>query len=356
MPVSVAFIKELENVDPQLRRVLLNLLEEFERQREESVTKKEFNELKEIVRDLGKSIKELTEAQKHIEKRLLDFEKRNNENFARVWQSIQELTEAQKKSEERISALEIAVKELTEAQRNTEKRLEEFEKRSSEEFARVWQSIKELTEAQKRTEKRLEEFEKRTSEEFSRVWQSIQELTEAQKKSEERISALEIAVKELTEAQKRTEQEIAQLVRRMDAFEVRLERVEDRLEGISNSVGYSLENKTYKELPRLLKDRYGLKVEGRLIRRYFRIGRKDIQINIYGKAKKNTKEILILGECKVRPSRKEISRFEKYASKITEKEGFSESLLVLVAHDFLPSIEELLKERNIAYFWSYELE
>ena len=296
MPVSVAFIKELENVDPQLRRILINLLEEFERQREESVTKKEFNELKEIVKDLGKSIQELTEAQKQTEKRLLDFEKKNDENFAKVWQSIQELTEAQKS------------------------------------------------------------FEKRTSEEFARVWQSIQELTEAQKKAEERISALEVAVRELTEAQKRTEEEIARLAKRMEAFEVRLEKVEDRLEGISNSVGYSLENRAYKALPALLEERYGLAVKDRLIRRYFRIGRKDIQINIYGKAQKNAKEVLILGECKVRPSRKEIFRFEKYASKITEKEGFSESFLVLVAHDFLPQIEELLKERNIAYFWSYELE
>jgi len=328
MPVSVAFIKELENVDPQLRRILINLLEEFERQREESVTKKEFNELKEIVKDLGKSIQELTEAQKQTEKRLLDFEKKNDENFAKVWQSLQELTEAQKS----------------------------FEKRTSEEFARVWQSIQELTEAQKSTEKRLEAFEKRTSEEFARVWQSIQELTEAQKKAEERISALEVAVRELTEAQKRTEEEIARLAKRMEAFEVRLEKVEDRLEGISNSVGYSLENRAYKALPALLEERYGLAVKDRLIRRYFRIGRKDIQINIYGKAQKNAKEVLILGECKVRPSRKEIFRFEKYASKIIEKEGFSESFLVLVAHDFLPQIEKLLKERNIAYFWSYELE
>jgi len=70
MPVSVAFIRELEEVDPKLRRVLLSLLEELERQREESVTKKEFNELKEIVRDIGKTVKELAEAQKRTEEEI----------------------------------------------------------------------------------------------------------------------------------------------------------------------------------------------------------------------------------------------------------------------------------------------
>ncbi len=45
MPVSVSFIKRLESVDPQLRGVLIAMLEEIERQREESITKQEFNEL-----------------------------------------------------------------------------------------------------------------------------------------------------------------------------------------------------------------------------------------------------------------------------------------------------------------------
>ena len=70
MSVSVAFIRELENIDPKFRNVLLRMLEEIERQREDSVTKKEFNELKEIVRDLGKTVKELAEAQKKTEEEL----------------------------------------------------------------------------------------------------------------------------------------------------------------------------------------------------------------------------------------------------------------------------------------------
>ncbi len=35
MPISVSFIKRLESVSPELRQVLIDLLEEVERQRED---------------------------------------------------------------------------------------------------------------------------------------------------------------------------------------------------------------------------------------------------------------------------------------------------------------------------------
>ncbi len=131
MPFSVEFIKKLERTTPELREVLLSLLEELERQREVSVTRKEF----------------------------LEFARQTEENFQKVWQAIRELTEAQKKSEQRISRLEKAVEELAEAQRRTEQRLNE------------------LAEAQKRTEERLNE------------------LAEAQKRTEEEIKSLSIGLK-----------------------------------------------------------------------------------------------------------------------------------------------------------------
>jgi len=52
MPVSIALVRKLEEIEPRLREVLFAILEEIEQQREETVTKKEFNELKEIIREL----------------------------------------------------------------------------------------------------------------------------------------------------------------------------------------------------------------------------------------------------------------------------------------------------------------
>ena len=118
---------------------------------------------------------------------------------------------------------------------------------------------------------------------------------------------------------------------------------------------YELANISYKALPRLLRERYGLEIEGKLIRRYVPVGRKEIQVNIYGHARKDGRRLLVLGECKVRPSCREIERFEKYARRIAEGENV-EPFLVFVSHDFPPKIEKLLQDKGIAYFWSYELE
>ena len=199
----------------------------------------------------------------------------------------------------------------------------------------------------------LEEIEKQQEErvtkyEFRELKEIVADLAQAQKKTEQRLDSLAQKVNELAEAQKRTEQEIYRLVKRMDVFE-------DRLEGISNSVGYSLENRTYKALPKILSQKYGIKVTGRLLRKYFPIGKKNIQINIYGHGKRNGEDIVIIGECKVRPSKREITRFKKYAEKVAELEG-KKPFYLFVAHDFPPEIEEFLRANNIPYIWSYELE
>jgi len=206
--------------------------------------------------------------------------------------------------------------------------LEEIERQQKErvtkdEFRELKEIVADLAEAQKKTEQR------------------INELADAQKKTEQRIN-------ELADAQKKTEEEIYKLVRRMDIFE-------DRLEGISNSVGYSLENKAYKSLPKILSQRYNINVIDRLLRKYFLIGKKNIQVNIYGHGRRNGEDIVIIGECKVRPSKREIVRFKKYAQKIAETER-KRPFYVFVAHDFPPDIEEFLKLNDILYIWSYELD
>ncbi len=88
---STTLIRKISELEPPVRETIL-LMEEMERERtrwEESVTKTEFNKLKEIVRELGKSVNELAEAQKRSEERLGRLEK-----------IVQELAEAQKRTEE----------------------------------------------------------------------------------------------------------------------------------------------------------------------------------------------------------------------------------------------------------------
>ncbi len=161
------------------------------------------------------------------------------------------------------------------------------------------------------------------------------------------VQELSQKVNELAEAQRKTEEELKKLA----AEHTKTRR---RLEGLSDTVGYTLENAAYRALPAILKS-YGLEVEGRLIRKYVRVGRVLRQVNIYGHARRNGERVLILGEVKTRPSKKEISRFEKLVDTLARAEGLSVFRL-FVAHDFPPDIEDFLRSRDILPVWSYDLE
>ena len=151
---------------------------------------------------------------------------------------------------------------------------------------------------------------------------------------------------ELAEAQKRTEESLNQLA---TAHQV----TRERLEGISNAVGYTLEDRALRSLPqRLLQE--GVEVQEPLVRKYIRLRNKERQVNIYGLGKRNGQEVLIMGETKVRPSRKEVERFLRLAHRLAEEEG-RELFLVFVAYDFPPAMEAYLRDRGILPVWSYEL-
>ncbi len=98
MSFSVSLMRKLDRVEPELKEILWTMLDEIEQHREQSVTKVEFNELKDIVRDLGQTTKELAEAQKRTEQRV--------EELA---EAQKELAEAQKQTEEEIAKLSRAL-------------------------------------------------------------------------------------------------------------------------------------------------------------------------------------------------------------------------------------------------------
>jgi len=121
---------------------------------------------------------------------------------------------------------------------------------------------------------------------------SQKELAQAQKKSEERLDRVEKAIEELAQAQKRTEVEVRKLA-------IGLRETRQMVAGHSDTVGFRLEDESYKSLPRLLKRDLNLEVEGRLIRKYVEYADGKVEeLNIFGKGKRNGKTVYILGECK----------------------------------------------------------
>jgi len=107
--ISSALLQKIENLEPGLKDVMLSLVEEVEfKTKTITVGRGEFNELRDIVKDLAmaqkrteKRIEELAEAQKRTEKRVEELAK-----------SQRELAEAQRRTENEVKTLVVAVKDI----------------------------------------------------------------------------------------------------------------------------------------------------------------------------------------------------------------------------------------------------
>ena len=307
MPFSVNLIKRLEAVEPPLRGALIALLEEVERQREVSITKKEF----------------------------LEFAKTTEENFQKVWKTIGELAEAQKRTEIRLN-------ELAEAQKKTEQRLDS-----------LTEKVEALAEAQKKTEIRLNELaeaQKRTEQRLDSLTEKVEALAEAQKRTEIKVNELaeaqkktEIRVNELAEAQKRTEVEIRKLG-------IGLRRTREQIGGLARSVAYALENEAFRKLPAFLKERYQIEVIDNIIRAEI----EGEEINILGQVKKDGQEMMLVGEAVLKlDDRRKLKLLSDKVQLV--KETYGKGVIpIIITHFAKKNILERAKNAGIIIVQSFE--
>jgi hypothetical protein len=132
------------------------------------------------------------------------------EDFESLEGVVREVAEMHYKTDQRQERLESALADLAEAQARTEGRMEELaevQARTEQRVDRLEVAVAELTEAQKRTEQR------------------VAELAEAQKRTEQRVE-------ELAEAQRHTEQILQALITRVDQIDLRLGRVEIKVDSL----------------------------------------------------------------------------------------------------------------------------
>ncbi len=279
-------------------------------------TRAEFEALKD-------SVDKLAEAQRRTEEALESFKRVTEENFNRVWRAINELAEAQRKTEERLNQLAIRVDQLAEAQRKTEERLNELTERLNQLTIRVDQ------------------------------------LAEAQWKTEERLNQLAIRVDQLAEAQRKTEEKLAQLAEAQLKMEQSLNKVRMDLAGLSRSVSYAFENEAFRNLPRFLKEKYGIEVIEKLIRK--EVGGKEI--NLLGRAKKNGEDVIIVGEVKMRLESKKyreefeadvFDELEEKVEAVKAEYADIEVVKILVTHYASESFLKLAREKGVIVVQSFE--
>jgi len=219
------------------------------------------------------------------------------------------------------------------------------------------EKVESLAIAQQRTEERLNSLaiaQQRTEERLNSLAERVESLAIAQQRTEERLNSLAIAQQRTEErlnslaiAQERTEKEIRTLT-------ITVKRIQKELGGLSHSVGFDLENQAYKALPNILKERFGIEIKDRLLRKYIEYpdGREE-EINIYGEAQKNGKKIFIIGESKTHLSRKDIEKFKKRIERLKKVIG-EEIFPIFVVHTSSPKIVKFSLDSGFPVFFSYE--
>ncbi len=282
MPISVALAQKLEEIDPQLRSVLLALLDEVERQREESVTKTDFSDLRAIVKDLAEA-----------------------QNEAR--QQLTELVAAQK--ETRVELTELAA-------------------------------------AQKET--RIQLTELATAHKETRI--QLAELAVAQKNTT-------IQLTELATAQKETEKAIKELATSHKELKIEHAKTRTELGGLSETVGFNLENEAYKFLPALLKKDFGLRLKGNLLRKFVPDSKGEpIELDIIGEATQNTTQFMIVGEAKSQLSKSKVDEFIRKKLRRLQGVFAAEVFPIMVTHMISENdVPDYAQKRGIKrLYYSYE--
>ncbi len=196
-----------------------------------------------------------------------------------------------------------------------------------------------------------------TREDLSELKNIVKELAEAQKRTEERLEQLIIRVDQLTarvnqlaEAQNKTEEALRQLIKEH-------ERTRDILAGISDTVGHSLEDKIFPYIYDFIKKEYGFEVEV-LDRRnvIYSDGRYD-EVNIYVEGRRDGEKVLVIGECKSRPTNKEVDNFWGVVERLRRNLKV-DVYPFIVGYSFSPTVEAYLRDNypEIRVFKSFEFE
>ncbi len=310
-----------------------------DRIRSVAITRSDFNEMREVIKEMTIAISKLVEFQSKTEQNISELTRAQvdiGNRLKELTERVDQLAEAQRKTEERLNQLTIRVDQLADAQRKTEERLNELTERLNQLTIRVDQ----LAEAQRKTEERLNELTERLNQLTIRVDQ----LAEAQRKTEERLNQLAIRVDQLAEAQRKTEERLNELAERMEQLAREHQRTREILAGLSDTVGYGLEDKIMLYMYDFARDEYGVEVE--VVERrniVYPDGRYD-EVNIYVEGLRDGAKVYVIGECKSRPSKREVDKLIEKVERVREFLR-GEVYAFIVGYTFSPDVEEYIKER-----------
>ncbi len=236
----------------------------------------------------------------------------------------------------------------------TEDRLSRVEQ-AIETLVRVTQEhsheIAELRQASRENTLAIAELSKAVQENTSAIAelrQTVSGLLEVTQRHSQEIAELRQAVRELVETTKKH----GQVLRRLELDQ---QDIRKQLGGLAMAFGYRLEDDAYLALPRLLKQDYGIEVQGRLKRDYL-VDRQGnyLEVNILGEGVREGETITIVGESKAQLSANEIDRFLR--RKVRRLQGVYPNLFPIIVTYMTtsPDVLEHARQRGVAVYFSYD--
>ena len=394
-----------------LVRALATLYDEMRDQ----VTKAEFAELRDALRDLAQAQQRTDERLKQrVEHELVELRRHVDQRFAlladaqaRTEHRVQELAAAQQRTEAAVASLtaaqerayqefsefrtvvdqrfaelaaaqqrtEAAVGSLTAAQERAYQEFSEFRTVVDQRFAelaaaqqRTEAAVASLTAAQERAYQEFSEFRTVANQRFAELTaaqeRAYQEYCEFRKATDLRFAALTAALeetqrslKELTESHRQTQQELRQLTKQVQALVRDHRQTREMLANLSDTVGYGLEDRAISRLPKVLQRHFGLEVQGALERKWVEYpdGGAD-ELNIFGTAVQNGQTVTVVGEAKARLGLEHLTQLEKRLQRL-EKYGFvgANRFVFVVSYTVDPKVARAAANKNIVVIPSYWL-
>ncbi|MDW8322229.1 MAG: hypothetical protein RMM08_12795, partial [Armatimonadota bacterium] len=250
--------------------------------------------------------------------------------------------------------------EFQEYRKQTDERFRELREEFQEYRKHTDDRFRELREAQQQMYAEFQEYRKQTDERFRELREAQQqmyaEFQEYRKQTDESIRGIWEAIRQLTEAQRRTEEQVARLVEVQQRMQVEMQDIRRQLGGLSQTVGYTLENEAMKRLPELLLRDHGVRVEGRLKRGYVQDSSgRHIEVNVFGTGVRHGEQVTIVGESKSQLSKNDVDRFLRRT--VDALRGTYPNIIPLVVAHIAsePDVEEYARAQGVLVYYSYEL-
>ncbi len=293
----------------------------------------------------------------------------DTEERKKIWTNLQALTEKLNAFSESVHRLSENQEELRKIVAELAKGQEELRKtvaQLSQEMIELKNTVAQLSKDQEELKKIVAELIRDQQELKKTVAQLSREMIELKNTvaqlSQEMIE-LKNTVAKLAKDQEDLRATVAELSKVVESLAESVKKLQEehkktreQLGGLSHTVGYILENKAYKHLPRLMKEE-NIEVIGRLKRGFIEYSEFSYdEVNIFGKAKVDGSEVFIIGESKTQLNKKHIDEFLRKLERVQEYLN-APVIPVMVTHMVAsPHTERYARQKGVRIYFSYDFE